>query len=80
MSLYPRKYNLLIVDDHQLIIDGLTGILKEEKMIGEIHSATNGDEAIALVASTPIDCILMDVAMPKVSGYEATRIIKKRIP
>ena len=80
MSLYPRKYNLLIVDDHQLIIDGLTGILKEEKMIGEIHSATNGDEAIALVASTPIDCILMDVAMPKVSGYEATRIIKKGYP
>ena len=80
MSSYPTSYNLLIVDDHQLIIDGLIGILKAEKMIGAIHSATDGEEAIALADSESIDCILMDIAMPKISGYEATRVIKKKHP
>jgi DNA-binding NarL/FixJ family response regulator len=80
MPTYQRTYNLLIVDDHQLIIDGLSGILKEEKIIGEIYSAVNGEEAIEQVRDRQIDCVLMDISMPKINGHDATKIIKQQRP
>jgi len=80
MAYCEQGYNILIVDDHQLIIDGLTGILKEEKLIGSIQSAINGQEAIERVMNNDIDCVLMDINMPLVNGYEATKIIKKQKP
>lgn len=80
MAYCEQGYNILIVDDHQLIIDGLTGILKEEKLIGSIQSAINGQEAIESVMNNDIDCVLMDINMPLVNGYEATKIIKKQKP
>jgi len=75
-----QGYNILIVDDHQVIIDGLTEILKEEKIIGSIQSAINGQEGIEKVMSSSIDCVLMDINMPLVNGYEATKIIKEQKP
>lgn len=69
--------NLLIADDHQLIIDGLTNILRTEKMIGEIHTANNGKEALDKVIAYDIDCVIMDINMPVLNGLEATRLIKK---
>jgi len=80
MQSYNRKYNLLIVDDHQLIIDGLTGILKDESIIADIYSASNGEEAIESISRNPVDCVLMDISMPKTNGHEATRIIKQQRP
>ena len=80
MQTYQRTYNLLIVDDHQLIIDGLIGILKEEKIIGEIYSAVNGEDAIEQVRNKQVDCILMDISMPKINGHDATKLIKQEKP
>ena len=72
--------NLLITDDHQLITDGLSQILKAEKMIGEIYTARNGKEAVEKVLTHDIDCIIMDINMPELNGMEATRLIKKEKP
>jgi DNA-binding NarL/FixJ family response regulator len=80
MDSYKPTYNLLIVDDHQLIIDGLTGILREEKIIDKLYTAINGQEAIDTIRKHPIDCILMDVNMPQINGHEATKIIKQERP
>lgn len=80
MQTYQQTYNLLIVDDHQLIIDGLTGILKEEKIIGEIYTAVNGEQAIEQVRSKQVDCVLMDISMPKINGHDATKQIKQERP
>ncbi len=80
MQYYQPSYNILIVDDHQLIIDGLTGILKEEKLISGIYSAANGKEAIEQITNNQIDCILMDINMPMINGHQATTIIKKQNP
>ncbi len=80
MQPYQTTYNLLIADDHQLIIDGLTKILQEEKSITVIHTALNGDEAVKKALNDDIDCVLMDINMPAMSGYEATKIIKEKRP
>src|SRR6185437_295636 len=80
MNYNQMPINLLITDDHQLITDGLSQILKAEKMIGEIHAAKNGKEAVEIVMTKDIDCIIMDINMPELNGMEATKLIKKEKP
>jgi two-component system, NarL family, nitrate/nitrite response regulator NarL len=80
MNSYEHMINLLIVDDHQLIVDGLSRIVTEDKSIGTVYQAHNGAEAISIVMEFPIDCVLMDINMPGINGYEATRMIKKERP
>ncbi len=80
MNPFQLPINLLIADDHQLIIDGITKILETEKMIGEIYSANNGREAVDKVLAHDIDCVIMDINMPVLNGLEATKLIKKEKP
>jgi len=80
MSRYQLPINLLVADDHQLIIDGLIKILETEKTIGEIYSANNGREAVDKVSTHNIDCVIMDINMPVLNGLEATKLIKKERP
>ena len=80
MTTHQSPMNLLITDDHQLIADGLTKILEDEKTIGEIHIASNGKEAVEKALSLDIDCVIMDINMPELSGIEATKLIKKAKP
>lgn len=77
MTSEPTLLNLLIVDDHQLIIDGLSNILENEKIINKIYTAANGKEAVEMAASHQVDCVIMDINMPVLNGLEATRQIKK---
>jgi len=80
MSFYQLPINLLIVDDHQLITDGISQILESKKMIGEIHTAKNGKEAVDKALAENIDCVIMDINMPILNGLEASKLIKKDKP
>ena len=75
-----QSINLLIADDHQLITEGLSQMLKSEKTIGEIHIANNGKEAVDKALTNYIDCVIMDINMPVLNGVEATKIIRKEKP
>lgn len=77
MTSYQTPINLLIADDHQLIIDGLSKILENEKVIGKIYSANDGKEAVDKALVHDIDCVIMDISMPVLNGLEATKLIKK---
>jgi len=80
MSFYQLPIKLLIVDDHQLITDGISQILESKKMIGEIHTAKNGKEAVDKALAENIDCVIMDINMPILNGLEASKLIKKDKP
>jgi DNA-binding NarL/FixJ family response regulator len=71
---------LLIVDDHQLMRDGLVGLLSLESDIEIVGTATDGTEAVEKVAELQPSLVLMDVRMPTMSGIAATREIKARHP
>jgi len=71
---------LLIVDDHQLMRDGLVGLLGLESDIEIVGTATDGAEAVQKVAELQPNLVLMDVRMPTMSGIAATREIKARHP
>jgi two-component system response regulator NreC len=74
------KIQLLLIDDHQIVRAGLRMLFAAEKdmeIVGELDSAEN---AVETVQELEPDVVLMDVAMPGVSGIEATRRIKEAVP
>jgi two-component system NarL family response regulator len=74
------KIKVLIADDHRVVREGLSAILKTKDSIEVVGEAQDGQEAVEKARALEPDVILMDVSMPRMSGVEATRIIKRECP
>ena len=73
-----ESIKVLIVDDQQLVRDGIKALLEIKDDFSIIGTAANGQEAIDILKRTPADIILMDVRMPEMDGIEATHAIRKK--
>ena len=71
---------VLIVDDSRVIREFMTHLLSSDPDIQVIGVACSGEEAIAQVYEKRPDVIAMDIHMPGMNGYEATRVIMETIP
>jgi DNA-binding NarL/FixJ family response regulator len=71
---------ILIADDHRILRDGLRALLRGHSDIRVSGEADNGADAVRLAAELDPDVVVMDVAMPRVNGVEATRQILARNP
>jgi DNA-binding NarL/FixJ family response regulator len=67
--------NVLLVDDDDLMRAGLRMIIEQTDDLVVLAEAANGNEAVELARSRPVDIVLMDVRMPELDGIEATRRI-----
>ena len=80
----PEDHNvpirILLVDDHQIMRQGLRSMLESEPGFEIAAEAMDGEMAVELAASVCPDVVLMDINMPKLNGMEATRRIKHRFP
>ncbi|WP_104398923.1 response regulator transcription factor [Vibrio penaeicida] len=75
-----KAINIVIVDDHQVVLDGFLARLEMEDEINVIATASNGVEAIEAVSREKPDVVLMDVSMPVMNGIEATMLLKEEYP
>ncbi len=71
---------ILLVDDDVLVCESLASIFSAEEDIDVVGTASNGEEALAFLASRAVDVVLMDIRMPVMDGIEATASIKKLHP
>jgi len=74
------KIKVLIVDDHTLVRQGIRSLLALTADIEIVGEAADGRQAIEKVRQLAPDVVLMDLAMPKMGGLEATRRIRKEFP
>ncbi|MGM0656206.1 MAG: response regulator, partial [Thermodesulfobacteriota bacterium] len=75
-----ENIRVLLVDDHQVMREALSTMLRNHQGIHVSGQASNGWEAVERVRDLIPDIVLMDVSMPGLSGVEATRIIKTERP
>jgi two-component system NarL family response regulator len=68
---------VLIVDDHPVVRAGLTSLLQMELSLKIVGSAHNAEEALSLLNRFPVDLVLLDLRMPKVSGIDFLNTIKR---
>lgn len=72
-----KEIRLLLVDDHQVITDGLKSLLNNQQGMKVASTASHGKEALEIIKILGIDLVLMDIDMPVMNGLDATKLIKK---
>ncbi|MHC4812095.1 MAG: response regulator transcription factor [Planctomycetota bacterium] len=68
------KVKVLVVDDEPFICRSLSFVLRKEDY--EVFEARNGEEALEFIRKNQPDLVFMDVMMPKMNGFDVTRVVK----
>lgn len=72
-----KKIRILIVDDHQLVVDGLKAIFNSDDSFTIVGIANNGKEALNHLETIPTDLVLTDIDMPEMNGIDLVKTIQK---
>lgn len=75
-----KPIKVFLVEDHPLLLEGVRRLLEAEDGIDVVGEATTGEDAVEQLAHVECDVAVVDLALPGISGIEATRRIKTRTP
>ena len=76
----PDKITVLLVDDHALVRKGFRRMLEDDATISVVGEASDGNDAVKLAVELKPKVTVMDCALPGISGIEATRQIRAKLP
>lgn len=74
----PASIDILVVDDHRIVRDGLALIIERERDMRVVGAAATGEEALDLLEHLRPSVILMDLNLPGMSGVEAIRAVRQQ--
>lgn len=72
--------NIILADDHQIIIDGISNLLQDEPDMKVVADCKNGQEVLEQLATLSIDVLLLDLDMPIMNGFECAQQVQKKFP
>ncbi len=75
-----KKIKIAIVDDHQIIIDGLVALLSKHSLLHIAVTASNGEAMLQLLKNNTVDVLLTDVMMPGMNGIQLAKAVKEKFP
>jgi DNA-binding NarL/FixJ family response regulator len=75
-----KRIRVLIADDHSLFAEALQAILDTDRRFETVALAKDGRQAVELAKSLKPDVVLMDISMPVLDGFEATRKLCEKVP
>lgn len=75
-----QKLSIIIADDHQLFVEGLTSLLRDSPVFTVVDMVNSGRELLEVLCKCLPDIILLDINMPGMNGLDALKYIKKDYP
>lgn len=75
-----RKAQILLVDDHTLILQGIKHVIAQMSEIDTVCTASSGAEAMRLISIYPFDLYLLDIELPDINGFELIAKIQQKHP
>src|SRR5512137_1640044 len=75
-----KRISVLLAEDHTIVREGFRKMLEMEKDLQVVGEAEDGRQAVAMVKKLRPAVVLMDIAMPRLNGLEATRQVLKAVP
>ncbi len=77
---FMKKIRIILADDHTILREGIRSLLENEIDMEIIGEAEDGHQAVKMAGQLKPDVVLMDIAMPRLNGLEATSQLKKLVP
>jgi len=71
---------VLIIDDHQIIIDGIKVLVQDETDFTIVHESQSGVKVLEMIESAEIDLVMLDINLPDMNGFDICKNIKKHKP
>jgi len=75
-----KRITVILAEDHAVVREGIRQLISQQEDMEVVGEAENGEETVQLVEQLKPNLVLMDIAMPKLNGIEATRQIKEFHP
>jgi two-component system nitrate/nitrite response regulator NarL len=74
------KIHVVLVDDHQIVIDGLSSLLEDIPDFNIVAKTTNPEQVLDVLAKNNVNVLLTDVMMPKITGQQLAQQVRKNFP
>lgn len=74
------KKKVVLVDDHKIFLEGISGILSDSETVEVAERAYSGREGLEAIRAVRPDLVILDITMPEINGIEVTRAVKHEMP
>jgi DNA-binding NarL/FixJ family response regulator len=75
-----KVYKVVIVDDHPIVISGISGLLSDLETVEIVGKLESGVKLVDYIDENQVDLILMDIFLPVINGVDLCKIIKQKFP